>query len=150
MRRMIALALVVVFASIGAPISVPAQESTRADLGMIAGEAVDAGGRPLANQRVELVQGGVVLQSTTTGVRGEWRFSGVLPGEYVVRMVINGQVAGIRVSVAPGQTIEHALIVAPSAAAPSAAIFGLPFLLGFLLVAGAAAVVTTIIIVTAS
>ena len=152
MRKLMALALVVVTASFGVPGSVWAQAPATAQLGTISGEAVDAGGRAVVNQRVELVQAGEVMHTTTTGSRGEWMFASVLPGEYVVRMLVNGQVAGIRVTVTSGQAVANALIVAPSAAAPSAVFLARLGLLGGTLVIGGivAAIVTTVVIVTGS
>ena len=152
MRKLIALALVVVTVSFGVPGSVWAQAPVTAQLGTISGEAVDAGGRALVNQRVELVQAGEVVHTTTTGSRGEWIFTSVLPGDYVVRMLVNGKVTGIRVIVTPGQAVTNALIVAPSAAAPSAAFLdSLGLLGGTLLIAGiTAAIVTTVVVVTGS
>ena len=88
---------------------------------------MDAGGRALVNQRVELLRDSEVLNSTATGSRGEWSFANVAAGDYVVRTIVNGQVAGIHVSVVSGQTTARALIVAPSAAAPSA-VFLIPLL----------------------
>ncbi len=149
MRKLLALALVLVTVSFGAPVGVfaqsPAQSPGSAQLGTISGETVDAGGRALVNQRMELVRGAEVVQSTTTGSRGEWSFTNVAPGEYVVRAVVNGTVAGIRVSVTPGQTVANALIVAPSAAAPSAAFL---FLLGPLFFTAITAVIAAVIVST--
>lgn len=122
MRTLIALSLVVAMALLGAPVSLLAQSAQAARPGAVSGEALDAGGRALVNQRVELVQTTQVVQTTTTGTRGEWTFSHVAPGDYVVRTLLaNGQTAGVRVSVAPGQTVANTLIVSPSAAVPSAA-----------------------------
>ena len=151
MRKLLAVALILVTASFGLPGGALAQ-SSGSTLGIVSGEAVDAGGRALVNQRVELVRVGEVVQSTTTGSRGEWSFVNVAPGDYVVRMMINGQVAGIRVSVTPGQTIAKAVIVAPSAAAPSAVFLAALGLLGGSLVIGGivAAIITTVVVVTGS
>jgi hypothetical protein len=101
---------------------------------------------------VELVRAGEIVNSTITGTRGEWLLTNVTPGEYVVRVVVNGQVAGMRVSVAPGQTVANALIVAPGAAAPSAAFLAALGLLGGTLVGAAiaAAIITTVVVVTGS
>ena len=152
MRKLLALALVLVTASLGAPVGVFAQSPGSTQLGTISGETVDAGGRALVNQRVELVRAGDVVQSTTTGSRGEWSFTNVAPDAYVVRTMVNGTVAGIRVSVTPGQMIAHALIVAPSAAAPSAAFLAALGLLGGTLLGAAvvAVIVTTVVVVTGS
>ena len=152
MRKLLTLALVLVTASLGAPVGVFAQSPGSAQLAAISGETLDAGGRALVNQRVELVRAGDVVQSTTSGSRGEWSFTNVAPDEYVVRTVVNGQVTGIRVTVTSGQTIAHALIVAPTAAAPSAAFLAALGLLGGSLVAAAvvAVIVTTVVVVTGS
>jgi hypothetical protein len=104
------------------------------------------------NQRVELVQNGDVVQSATSGSRGEWSFGNVASGEYVARTMINGRIAGVRVIVVPGETMTRALIVAPSAAAPSAAFLAPLGLLGATVVvaAVAAAVIITVVKVTGS
>lgn len=152
MRNAIVLVLVVVTASLGVPAQVFAQAAARVQAGTISGEVLDAGGRAVVNQRVELVQAREVVQTTTSGSRGEWTFANVAPGDYVVRVVINGQVTGIRVTLTPGQAVSNALIVAPSAAAPSAAfLVALGPLFGTLVVAGVvAAVVTTVVVATGS
>lgn len=152
-RKLLALALVVVTASFGVPAGSFAQAPASAQLATISGEVVDAGGRAVVSQQVELVREGQVVQSTTTGSRGEWSFTNVTPGDYVVRVVINGQVSGIRVSVTPGQAVANALIVTPSAAAPSAAFLVAALgLLGATVVVAAvvAAVVVTVVVATGS
>lgn len=152
MRKLLALALVLVTSSLGVPAGISAQVPAPAQLATISGEAVDAGGRALISQQVELVQASEIVGSTTTGSRGEWILTNVTPGDYVVRVIVNGQVAGIRVSVTPGQSVINALIVAPSAAAPSAAFLaGLGALGGTLVgIAIVAAIITTIVLVTGS
>jgi len=148
MRKLVTIALILLTASLGVPVSVLAQ----AQPGTISGEALDAGGRALVGQRVDLVWAGEVVQTTTTGSRGEWTFSNVTPGDYIARLLVNGQVAGIKVSMTSGQGVANALIVAPSAAAPSAAFFKSLGVLGstLFLVGVAAAVVTTVVVVTGS
>ena len=145
MRKVLTLALVIIAASFGASAGTFAQTP---QLGGVSGELVDAGGRALANERVELVQAGVAVQTATTGNRGEWSFAGVAAGDYVVRVSINGQTAGIRVTVAAGQPVAGALIVTPAAAAPSAALSrpALYTLLGAI----AAAAITTGVVVAGS
>ena len=122
--KLLALVLILMTATLGVPASASAQTQAAA----ISGQAVDAGGRALINQRVELVRDGQVVQTTTTGNRGEWTFANVAAGNYVVRIVVNGQVSGIRVPVVAGQTAANALIVAPSMAAASPALLLAPFL----------------------
>ena len=152
MRKLLALALVVVTASFGAPVGIFAQAPAPTQLGTISGQAMDAGGRALIGQKVELLLAGEIVQTTTTGSRGEWSFTSVAPGDYVVRIVLNGQVSGIRASVTPGQTVANALIVAPSAAVPAPAfLLALGLLGGSLLAAGViAAIIATVVVVTGS
>lgn len=119
MRKLIALALAVVTLTFGVPASMLAQ-TTLSLRGSITGEAVDAGGRAVAAQRVELVQSGQVVQTTITASNGRFTFSNVADGDYIVRVLVNGQPAGVRVTLAPGATVANALIVTPSATAPSA------------------------------
>jgi len=109
-----------VTASLGVPTGLAAQSWSSATLGQIAGEAVDAGGQALANQRIELLQKGAVIATTATDSRGDYSFKGIASGEYVVRMMVNGTVTGIRVVLSQDQ-VANALIVAPSAATPSPA-----------------------------
>ena len=146
------IVLVFMTASLGVPITAFAQSSKITQLGTISGEVVDAGGQALASQRVELVQGTVVLQTATSGSRGEWMLTSVAPGEYTVRTMVNGHVAGSRVTVAVGQSMAHTLIVVPSAAAPSAAFMAALGILGGTLVGAglAAVVISTVIYVTKS
>lgn len=152
MKKLITVVLVLVTASLGFPAASLAQTSTSAALTTISGETVDAGGRALSNQRVELLRNSEVLHSTTSGSRGEWSFTNVAAGEYVVRTVVNGKVAGARVIVTPGQTIARAMIVVPSAAAPAPAFLAALGLLGGVAVgtAIAVAVIVTVVKVTGS
>ena len=96
--------------------------------GSIAGEALDAGGRPLANIPVELLRAvagqpvGGAVQTTTTDSRGAWTFTNLAAGDYVVRIIVNGQIAGVPVSIGAGESFGGVLIVAPSAAAVSQAL----------------------------
>ena len=148
MKKLTALVLVLVTASLGFPTVGFAQARANASLATISGETLDAGGRALVSQRIELVRDSEVLNSTLSGSRGEWSFTNVAPGEYVVRTVINGMVAGARVSVTPGQMMARALIVAPSASAPAPAFLAaLGLLGGSLLIAGIAAVIITTIVI---
>lgn len=144
MRKLVASVLVAVSLTFGAPTGLMAQSAIQ--MGSISGEAVDAGGRGVATQRVELVQSGQVIQTTVTGLSGTFVFGNVPAGDYVVRVVANGQPAGVRVSVTPGGVATHAMIVLPSAAAPSAAFLGL---IGWLLI-GAAIIGTTAVVVAST
>lgn len=94
--------------------------------GWVSGHALDAGGRPLAGRRVELVGAlrgqpvGVPVRANLTDARGAWSFRDVPVGEYVVRMVHRGQTAGVPVSVTGETGSPGVLIVAPSVPAPLA------------------------------
>ena len=144
MKKMLAIVLVLVTAAF-----IPGVIAAQARGTMIEGQSVDAAGRAVINQTVELVRDGQVLQTTSTGVRGEFMFTGIPAGDYIVRMNVNGQIAGVRVNVA-NQTVVNATIVAPSAAAPSAAFIAALGLLGGVLTSAAvvAAVVTTAVVTT--
>ena len=152
MKKLITVVLVLVTASLGFPAAGLAQTTANVSLTTISGETLDAGGRALSNQRVELLRDSEVLHSTMSGSRGEWSFANVAAGEYVVRTVVNGKVAGARVTVTPGQLIARAMIVAPSASAPAPAFLAALGLLGGSLLAAAvvAAVIITVIKVTGS
>lgn len=92
---------------------------------LVSGRAVDASGRGVAHQRVELVQHASVVRTVTTDVIGDWSFAGVPPGDYVVRMNIKGHIAGVRVTVTAGQMVTGTLIVLPTAAvAPQLGVIG--------------------------
>ena len=151
-KKLITMVLVVMTASLGLPVSGYAQTKSSSPLGTISGETMDAGGRALSNQRVELLRDTIVINSTTSGSRGEWSFANVAAGEYVVRTVVNGKVAGARVILTPGQMIARAMIVTPSASAPAPAILAGLGLFGALAVGGAIAalVIFTVIKVTGS
>ena len=94
--------------------------------------------------RSELVRNGEVLQTATSGNRGEWTFASVEPGDYVVRTTVNGQVAGTRVFVMAGQPVARAIVVVPAAAAPSATFFFAPLML--VLGAPATIVLSTVVV----
>lgn len=110
-RKPLIFALAFVTAAFWMPAGLLAQTPS----GLVSGRAVDASGRGVANQRVELVQNTLVVSTVTTDVMGDWSFAGVAPGDYVVRMNIKGHIAGVRVSVASGQMLTGTLIVVPTA-----------------------------------
>lgn len=88
--------------------------------GSVSGQAVDVGGRPLAHVRVELLEAvgarpvGRVVRATATDAAGAWAFGRVPSGDYVARVGLGGQTAGVAVSVRGAA--EHVRIVAPSIA----------------------------------
>lgn len=147
MRKLFALALAFATISLG----MQGMHAQTYRVSSIAGQAVDASGRGIPAQRVELVQNGTVLTSAVTGSQGDYTFANVTPGDYVVRTWVHGTVAGTRVTVARGES-ANALIVLPSSAAASPAFMSSLGLLGGTLVAAgvAAAVVGTVVAVTGS
>lgn len=129
MRKLVAIALTLSTLSLTMSSVVLAQGSVRAaaqtkSAGSVSGQTVDAAGRAVAGQRVELVQLGVVVATSTTNSRGEYTFANVAAGSYVVRVVVNGTPAGIRVPVIAGAPVTGATIVLPSSVAPSSAFLG--------------------------
>lgn len=92
--------------------------------GTVSGQALDAGGRPLAYVRVELVEAvgaqpvGGVLQAVATDAQGAWAFGRVPDGDYVVRIATSGQAAGVAVSVTAG-AVGPVRIIAPSIVTPA-------------------------------
>lgn len=121
-RKAGVVVLILGLMSLGAPVGLFAQAAQQ---GSIAGEALDAGGRPLANIPVELFHAvagqpvGGALQTTVTDSRGGWAFTSVVAGDYIVRIMLSGQVAGIPVVVTAGAAVTDQLIVAPSLATTS-------------------------------
>ena len=140
MRRALTLAVAVVM-TMGAPAALLAQSPLSS--GSVAGRAVDAAGRSVAGQRVELLRGTLVIAADTTSSRGEWSFHSVAAGDYIVRMNVRGKIAGMRLSVGVGQAVAGNLIVVPTATV-SAQLGSLASLLTMLPTAAAAVTSTTI------
>lgn len=153
MRKAVIPVLIVGLMTFGAPVGLFAQAAQQ---GSIGGEALDAGGRPLAYVAVELLQAvagqpvGSVLQTTVTDSSGAWNFANVEAGDYVVRIIVSGEIAGLSVSLGPGAGLSSLVIVAPSTATASPAFLAaLGPGLGAVVVAGiVGAVVATVLIVT--
>lgn len=102
-----------VIAMIVAPVAILAQSQLSASA--ISGRAIDAAGRGVGSQRVELVQGNHIVATSQTSALGEWSFSDVKPGEYIVRMNIMGRLTGVHVSVFAGQVASGTLIIVSTA-----------------------------------
>ena len=91
-----------------------------ATVGPVAGQAFDAGGRPLAGIRIELVRAvesrpaGVPARAQRTDAQGAWSFGSVPAGEYVVRMSHHDRTTGVPVSVSDSTGARGVVIVAPS------------------------------------
>ena len=112
-RRVLAVVMaVVVLTSLGAS-ATWAQALMSAN--NLSGQALDAAGRSVAGERVELLRDSQVIAVTTTNAHGAWSFD-VAPGDYVVRVVVNGKIAGVRVSVG-AKPVTGTLVVVPAAAA---------------------------------
>lgn len=116
MRKALTLALTVALVtSFAMPLTLLAQN--QATVGTVAGRSVDAMGRGVFGERVELVRDTQVVNAVTTNGLGEWSFRAVEPGVYVVRMNVRGRIAGVRVTVAAGQALNGTMIVVPAATA---------------------------------
>lgn len=115
MRQVVIGFLVALTLAIGSPM-VGANPSAATLLGQL----VDAGGRGEIGQSVQLVRDGVVITATETTANGEFIFSGVEPGTYVVRTTMNNRTAGTRVSVSAGES-RPVTVVLPSLATASPA-----------------------------
>jgi len=85
--------------------------------GSIAGRSVNVAGSGMAGERVELLAGTTVVNTTETNGLGEWSFKNVQPGAYIVRMNVRGRIAGVRVSIETGQVVTGTMIVVPAATA---------------------------------
>lgn len=99
---------------LGVVLSLSAQASSL--VGSITGRAVNAAGGAVANQRVDLVRGGQVVNVAITDRSGAWTFPNVAAGEYTVRTSVNGKIAGVRVMVADGAAVTAPALVVPTAA----------------------------------
>jgi hypothetical protein len=56
----------------------------------ITGKLIDPANLPIPGATVELRQGDAVRQRTVSDPQGDWRFDGVAPGDYRVRMTLAG------------------------------------------------------------
>lgn len=114
MRKALTAAIAAAVLMFGMPLSASAGPANTASL---TGRVVDVSGRAIAGQRVELLRGTQIVSVGTTSLSGMWMFPSIAPGTYVVRMTLNGKVAGVRVTVGAGQALAGTLIVAPATAA---------------------------------
>lgn len=115
MRTSLATLLIVLSVTFG----MPAVGSAQARSAMLNGQIVDATGRGAAGRSVELISDGMVVGMTTSGGDGHFSFAVGGSGMYIVRTIVNGHPAGIRVSVVKGQNPPMALLVLPTAATSS-------------------------------
>jgi hypothetical protein len=117
MRKSLTSMLAVAAIALGFPTVGNAQSSGRSTT--LIGQVVDAGGRGSSGRTVELVSDGVVVGTTTSTYTGQFMFAVGSAGSYVVRTMVNGHPAGIRVAVRAGENPPMALLVLPSTAAAS-------------------------------
>jgi hypothetical protein len=135
MRKALAVMVAVLIGVVGAPLLAA---GSSAATGSVEGRVVDATGRAVTGQRIELVRDSLVVSTSVTATTGHWMFRDVAAGDYVVRLNLRGTIAGIRVTVTPGASLNGRLIVTPaSAAAPQ-----IGAVAGFLASGASSAVVT--------
>lgn len=116
MRKSIANLLIAFSITLGLP-AVGSAQAGKA--GNLFGQIVDATGRGSAGRTVELVSDGMVVGMTTSSADGHFTFAVGSSGSYIVRTIVNGHPAGIRIAVTSGQNPPMALLVLPSAATSS-------------------------------
>lgn len=109
MRRLIASSLAGLMLTLGVPLVGSANGATA----NVVGQVVDASGRGSESTRVELLLNGAAIGTTTTSSGGSFMFTGIVPGTYVVRTMVNGQPAGVQVSLKAGQNAP-VVVVLPS------------------------------------
>jgi hypothetical protein len=95
MRRFLAIAVVAVVSAAGVPLGAlpPAPEVSR-----LIGTAYNVNLQPLANATVQIrdLKTGTIVNSTTSGDRGEFMFVELPPGSYIVEIVnASGAVQGM-------------------------------------------------------
>lgn len=152
MRRLIALFLSAAMAFFTVTPLVAAKNQT----GTLTGNAKDAEGRNLSNYtvRVRDVATGQLAGSTTSGATGQFSFTGLTPGIYVVEVVNHaGEIIGTSsaVSVAAGATVAVTVGATAAAAAAAAANGGKAFLAstaGIITVAAVGAGVVGVVVAT--
>lgn len=109
MRRLIASSLSALLLTLGVPLAGTANGTAAS----VFGQLVDAGGRGSSGMTVELLKNGATIGSTVSGSDGRFTMNGIAPGTYVVRTVVNGQPAGVQVTLKPGETAP-VIVVLPS------------------------------------
>ena len=156
MRRLISLALAIVFAAAvtGTPTLI-AQGQT----GTVNGVAADPSKNPLANHTVRLrnVSTGQVSGTTTSAANGSFSFAGVTPGNFVIEVVnAAGNIVGTSSTIAvTAGTVATVTVTATALAGAAAAAGGAGALAGIftgtsLLVVTAAGIAGVVIAVQAT
>jgi hypothetical protein len=126
MKRFLALTLVVALVLIGLPAPLAAAATPQAN-GQISGAAKDNDQRPLANTIVRLrnVANGQLVAATRTNTLGEFSFTGLGHGKYVIEIVdAAGKIIGTsaQISLAAGTMVVSGLVVTATAAGRAAAL----------------------------
>jgi hypothetical protein len=87
MRKIVALFVAVSFAAFACSAAVSA--AARQQTGGVKGVAADAAKKPLPNHTIQLREAktGKLVGTTTTNAAGEYVFSGISPGEYIIEIV---------------------------------------------------------------
>lgn len=124
MRRVISLALAIVFAAVasGTPTLI-AQPQT----GTVTGTAADPSKNALANHTVRLrnVANGQITSTTTSAANGTFTFAGVSPGNFVIEVVnAAGNIVGTSSAVAVTAGTVATVTVTATALAGAAAAAG--------------------------
>jgi hypothetical protein len=95
MRRFLAIVLVLAVTALGAPVSLLAADSNSVNL---TGTAYTVNLQPLPNAAVQIrnFQTGNRVSSTISDRAGEFSFSGLAPGTYIIEIVdVSGRVIGM-------------------------------------------------------
>jgi Ca-activated chloride channel family protein len=122
------------------------QENIQPGPGIVAGRVASGSGAGLAGVRLELLRDGSPVYSTTSDSRGNFRFTSVAPGSYVIRATLRGFAVVVHPAVTAGKTpaplvrltmqrLEAEVrdrVAIPSVAAEAAAPSGLPIAGGIL------------------
>ncbi len=126
-RRLIVSSLLVSLMVMNISLSLSAEQAvqTAAANGVVSGTARSADGQPStgATARLRNVQNGALTATTTTGPAGQFSFAGLAPGNYVVELVVGGQVVGTStaVSLTTASMVASGINVAATAATAAAA-----------------------------
>lgn len=147
MKRVLALALVFAVIGLGVPTASMAAAASQAG-GQIGGAVKDQGGKPAANYAVRVRNAGTgqVAGTGTTGAAGQFTFSNLPPGTYVVEVLDgSGRILATSTSIglaSGAMDIAGVAITLTESEALAAAVAGTSFFkstTGILVLAGAAA-----------
>lgn len=122
--------LVAALLSAGVPAFAASAKTRQAEgTGRVTGVAKDASGQILPNRiaRLRNVDNGQIVGETTTNVRGEFAFTGLNPGRYVVEIVSDrGDIIGTTsaISLTVGSMVASGVTVTATAAAIGGAAAG--------------------------